>query len=241
MGIFSRIFKVAQSEAHSAVDNLENPIKMIEQGIRDLKQALQEAMSSYAQVRAIALRLKKDADEHKRRAEEYERNAMALLQRAQSGALSMEEAERLAREALVRKDDAAKQAAHIMRDQQTQQSAADQLKARIDKMRSDIRKLENESITLRSRAKTAESMKKVNRHLSTMDTSGTMSMLERMRSKIEQEESLAHAYGETIDIEQDIDKQINAALNAPASGELPGSDSLADLKRKMGLELESGN
>ncbi len=35
--IFRRMFKVAESHAHSAMDNLEDPIKMTEQGIRDLK------------------------------------------------------------------------------------------------------------------------------------------------------------------------------------------------------------
>ena len=42
--IFRRMFKVAESHAHSAMDNLEDPIKMTEQGIRDLKKNLQAAM-----------------------------------------------------------------------------------------------------------------------------------------------------------------------------------------------------
>lgn len=37
-GLFKRIFRVAQAEAHAAVDKLEDPVKMTEQGIRELKQ-----------------------------------------------------------------------------------------------------------------------------------------------------------------------------------------------------------
>ena len=48
--IFRRMFKVAESHAHAAMDNLEDPIKMTEQGIRDLKKNLQAAMVSLAQV-----------------------------------------------------------------------------------------------------------------------------------------------------------------------------------------------
>ncbi|MBT6051046.1 MAG: PspA/IM30 family protein, partial [Candidatus Scalindua sp.] len=33
--IFQRMFKVGQSQAHSAMDKFEDPIKMTEQGIRD--------------------------------------------------------------------------------------------------------------------------------------------------------------------------------------------------------------
>ena len=56
LSVFQRMFKVAQSEAHSAMDKIEDPIKMTEQGIRDLKKDLQAAMESLAQVKASALR-----------------------------------------------------------------------------------------------------------------------------------------------------------------------------------------
>ena len=41
-GIFQRLFKTGQAEAHSLVDKLEDPIKISEQAIRDLKKDLQE-------------------------------------------------------------------------------------------------------------------------------------------------------------------------------------------------------
>ena len=36
-GIFQRLFKTGQAEAHAIVDKLEDPIKLSEQAIRDLK------------------------------------------------------------------------------------------------------------------------------------------------------------------------------------------------------------
>jgi len=36
-GILKRFFKMGSAEVNNAVDKLENPIKMTEQGIRDLK------------------------------------------------------------------------------------------------------------------------------------------------------------------------------------------------------------
>mgnify|MGYP001493103567 CR=1 FL=1 len=42
MSIFRRIFKLIQSESHSVVDNLEDPVKLTEQGIRDLKKDYQK-------------------------------------------------------------------------------------------------------------------------------------------------------------------------------------------------------
>ena len=46
MNIFKRLFKIGQAEANSAVDKLEDPIKMTEQGIRDLKKDLSAALQA---------------------------------------------------------------------------------------------------------------------------------------------------------------------------------------------------
>ena len=51
--VFKRMFKVAQSEAHAAVDRLEDPIKMTEQGIRDLRKDLEASMKNLAEVKAL--------------------------------------------------------------------------------------------------------------------------------------------------------------------------------------------
>lgn len=232
--IFNRIFSWGKAEAHSVVDSLEDPIKMTEQGIRDLKQSLHEAMASLAQVKSVAIRLKKDSEDQKRIAGDYERKAMLLLQKSQSGTMDQTEAEELARTALAKKDSAVGRAQSLTKDYTSQQSAADALQTKVEKLKRDIGKYENELVTLRARARTAESMKKVNRQLSGMDSSSTISMLERMKDKVEEEESLAQAYGELSDSTSSIDEQIDEALALPEEAE--GADSLAALKAKMGME-----
>ncbi|MDW8466353.1 MAG: PspA/IM30 family protein [Chloroherpetonaceae bacterium] len=103
--LFKRIFRVAQSEAHAVIDKMEDPVKMTEQGIRELRADLAKSIQALAQVKAVAVRLRKDGEEQLRQAQEYERKAMALLQRAQAGDIDMAEAERLATEALHRKQE----------------------------------------------------------------------------------------------------------------------------------------
>ena len=60
-GIFQRLFKTGQAEAHSMLDKLEDPIKLSEQAVRDLKQDLHESLQSLAEVKGIAIRLNKRA------------------------------------------------------------------------------------------------------------------------------------------------------------------------------------
>jgi phage shock protein A len=233
MSIFSRLFKVGQSEAHNVVNKLEDPIRMTEQGIRDLKRDLQGAMTGLAEVKGVALRMSKEGEDAKRQASEYERKAMLLLQRAQDGQLEMAEAERLATEALAQKDIVSERAARLLRDAEQQHRMSAQLQEKVMQLKSTITTHENELVTLRARAKTAASTKKINQQLAKIDSSSTIAMLERMKNKVEEDEALAQAYGEVADADTSVDAEINRALSGSQTA--GAQDRLAELKARMGL------
>lgn len=232
MGVFQRIFKTAQSQTHSLIDQMEDPIKTTEQAVRDLKKDLHAAMQSLAQVKAIAIRLKKDSNDQKKSAQDSERKAMLLLQKMEAGDLAQDEAERLASELLSKKEDAVARAASLLQDHKQQQQMADQLQAKVEKLKQTISRYDNELVTLRARARTAKSMRKINQQLSSVDSSGTIATLERMKDKVMEEESLAQAYGEMSDNTSDLDDQIEKALGP---SEAQGAQALSDLKKKMGI------
>ncbi len=142
------------------------------------------------------------------------------------------EAERLAAEALRLKGEADALARSLSQDFTEQERMSGQLQTKVDQLRRDIGRYDNELITLRARAKTATSVKKINQHLAGADSSDTISMLERMRQKVEEEESLAQAYGELSDAPKSAEAEIDRALAAPAAD---AQDSLADLKKRMGI------
>ena len=108
MNILSKIFKFLQSEAHALVARFEDPVKLIEQGIRDLKKDFDESMQSVAQIKAISIGTKKELETKKQIATDYERKAMVLLQKAKNGELDEAEADRLAGEALKKRQEALK-------------------------------------------------------------------------------------------------------------------------------------
>ncbi len=234
MGLFQRIFKIVQAESHSVVEKLEDPIKMTEQGIRDLKKSLTDSMRSLAEVKAIAIRLKKDAEDQKKRAADYERKAMLLLQKMKAGELDTAEAERLATEALAKKEEALERAHTLMAEHRQQKKLADQLQVKVEKLKQMIAKYENELITLKARARTAQSMRKINQQMSKMDTSGTIAMLEKMKTKVIEEESLAEAYGEMAETAASVDEEIDEVLSTPSKAK--ATESLEELKKKMGIQ-----
>ena len=233
--LFSRMLRLGKSEAHSIIDKIEDPIKMTEQGIRDLKKDLQESMRSLAQVKSIVIRMRNDSDNQKKLAADYERKAMALLQKGQQGALNGEEAERLAKDALSKKEDAGQKAVRTNQELANQEKMVNQLQKNVDKLRNTIQRYENDLITLRARSKTAAATRKLNEQISKVDSGGTIAMLEKMKAKVEEDESLSEAYGQIIDSDQSIDDQINKALESGSSNSPAVSDSLAALKAKMNI------
>lgn len=237
MNFFKRLFKIGQAEANSMVDKLEDPIKMTEQGIRDLKKDLQGALQAMAEVKALAIRAKNDANSAEERAKEYEKKAILLLKRAEKGEISPEEADRLASECLVQKDQNTAIAEQNRKDQEKFEANTAKLKTNIDRLKSNIKKFEVELKTLKARAKVSKATKNINKQMADIDSSSTISMLERMKDKVAEEEALAESYAEIAGENTSVDEEINKALES-GSAEVKASDSLAALKAKLGMSGE---
>ena len=100
MNIFKRLFRIGQAEIHAAVDKMEDPIKMTEQGLRELRTDLEEATEAYAKVKALAIRTGNDQVHCHQESRNYGEKAILIMQKAQSGQVELMKAEDLAREAL---------------------------------------------------------------------------------------------------------------------------------------------
>ena len=237
MGIFSRMFKMGQAEAHSALDKLEDPIKLTEQGIRDLKKDLDDSLKALAEVKAMVIRSKNDMENNKNKATDYENKAMLLLKKAQGGGLDPAEADRLASEALLKKEECMQSAARAKEDHDKFSQSVNQLDGNVKKIRSTISHYENELKTLKARVKVSTATKNLNKQLSQIDSSGTVSMLERMKEKVEQEEALAESYGEIANESKSVDEEIDKVLSS-GTAQSKASDDLAALKAKMGMDKE---
>lgn len=230
MGLLNRLFKIGQSEAHSAIDKLENPIKLTEQGIKDLKADLSRSLEALAEVKAMAIRANNDMNTYRDQAANYEKKAILLLQKAEKGEIDAGEADRLAGEALQKKSETEAQLAGAKKDKEQFDKSVSQIEVKTRQLRTTISTYENELKTLKARDKVNKATVNLNKQLAQVDSSGTVSMLERMKEKVAQEEALAESYGEIANASKSVDDEIDAAL---ASGSGNQSDALAALKAKM--------
>ncbi len=227
MNLFARIFKFFQSEAHSALNKFEDPVKMLEQGIRDLKKDFDESMQAVAQVKAIAIGAKKELETKKQIAEDYERKAMLILKKAQNNEMDSQEADRLASEALQKRKDALDHAAQLTTDIKGYEESLKKLETKVKNLKTQIQKWEDECTSLKARAQVAKTTKKINKQLSKIDSNSTTAMLEDMKTRIQAEENLAEAYNELAEISS-VDEEINKAI---ANDDI--SASLLEMKQKL--------
>ncbi|WP_237275008.1 PspA/IM30 family protein [Tenacibaculum ovolyticum] len=232
MNIFKRLFKIGQSETNSAIDKMEDPIKMTEQGIRDLRDDLKEGLESLAQIKALAIRAKNDLDELTSKAEDYQQKAILILQKAKTGSLDTNEADRLAKEALIKKEEANKQASNSQLEAEKLNTSVSQLEHNVDEIKNNINKWENELKTLKARVKVSKATKNLNKQMAEIDNSSTVAMLERMKDKVNQEEALAEAYGDIAKSSKSIDDELNNAIDFTENN---ADTDLAKLKEQLGL------
>lgn len=233
MNVFKRLFKIGEAEAHAAVDSLEDPIKMTEQGIRDLKKDLEASLKSLAEVKAMAIRSKNEVESNQSKAEDYENKAVLLLKKVQSGDLETSEGDRLATEALTQKEQFSIAAQQSKTQQDRFDKNVEQLEANIKQLRSSISAYENELKTLKARVKVSEASAKVNKQMAQIDSSSTVSLLERMKEKVAQQEALAEAYGDIANESKSVDDEIDKALDHEGG---KAADDLSKLKAKLGMK-----
>ncbi|MBL4642947.1 MAG: PspA/IM30 family protein, partial [Flavobacteriaceae bacterium] len=220
------------AEANSAIDKIEDPIKMTEQGIRDMKSDLDKSLEGLAQVKAMAIRSKNDSEEFLAKSEEYQKKAMLILKKAQNGDITSSESDRLAKEALIKKEDNAQQYTRSKEEVDTFDVSVAKLEKNVQEIKQSISNWENELKTLKARVKVASATKNVNKQMTEIDSSSTVSMLERMKDKVHQEEALAEAYGEISNASTSIDTELNEAIDLKNT---TAEDDLAKLKEQLGL------
>ncbi|MDR0395617.1 MAG: PspA/IM30 family protein [Tannerella sp.] len=232
MNIFKRLLRIGQAEIHSAVDKMEDPIRMTEQGIREMRDDLDKALHASAQIKATAIRTKNDKMKKENEAQDYENKAILLLTKAQKGEIDMGLAEKLAKEALSLKENLLNEAESLGKQLVTHEKASDDIQKNVEILRFNITKWENELKTLKSRIRVSRATKEVNKQMAQIDGNSTISMLERMKEKVEEEEALAEAYGDMAGRSKNTDDEINKVLGDETS---KVNRDLDDIKRRLGM------
>lgn len=232
MNIFKRIFRIGQAEIHAAVDKMEDPVSMTEQGLRELRIDLVNATEAYAKIKALEIRTENDQLQRQQESTNYAEKAILIMQKAQSGQVDLVRAEQLAREALSLRKKYYLESEEFGQQAMVLQQSSREMLRNTEILKENLEKWEKELRTLKARVKVSRATEQVNKQLAQLDNNGTIAMLERMKNKVEDQEALAKAYGEIARDNNTLKNELDKLLKNDSTSI---EKDLQSIKEKLGI------
>lgn len=187
MALFKRLRDLTMSNINAMLDKAEDPVKMLDQYLRDMEQDIQDAEVAVAKQIAIEKKLKQQVEE-----------AQDLVGKREAQAIQALEAgnEDLARRALVDKRAVAEKAADYQAQYESAKASADNLRERLGEMKDQFGQMRNKRDTLKARAEAAKAQKQINQAMTGFGADNAAKGFQRMEDKVLQLEAEAEASNE---------------------------------------------
>ena len=192
MGIFTRMSNMLKSKVNATLDEMENPIELLDQKVRDMETQLNTAKLNSAQIIGNAHEIKKKMDACEIEVKDYEEKVKLALSKNN---------EELAKKALARKIEAEKKFQSLKTSYETAGVQADTIKKNLAALEAEIDKTRSYRDEAAARFSNAEANKKVNEVLANVQTKSNSIKLDSIERKIQKQEALANGLGELRNVD----------------------------------------
>lgn len=197
MGIFSRMSNMIKAKVNNSLDEMENPVELLDQKLRDMDEQFNKAKLSSAQILGNVHEIEKKLDSAKKESEDYDQKVRLALSKGN---------EELAKRALAKKVETDKKAASLQASYDNAKIQADTLKANLRALEEEITKTRSYRDEAAARFANAEASQKVNEVLANVQTKSNSIQIDSIERKIQRKESLAQGLGELRDLD-DFDSE----------------------------------
>ena len=210
MGVFTRMSNMIKVKVNATLDDLENPIELLDQKIRDMEEQLSKAKTSSAEVIGNVKLIEKNMNEVKKLSDDLDGKVKLALSKGN---------EELAKEALRRKVEADKKYETLKQNHATASAQAEALKKNLAALEAELEKTKSYRDEAAARYSTAKASKKVNEVLSDVQTKSNTIQMDSIERKIAKEEAAAQGLGE-LRTGDDFDSQFEALNEVDLDAEL---------------------
>ncbi|OZU89717.1 phage shock protein A [Virgibacillus indicus] len=219
---FKRMKTVVSSELNAMLDKAEDPVKMLDQFMRDMGEDIREVEAAVAKQIANEKMLKRKAND-----------ALALVEKRQTQAEQAVEAgnDDLAKRALKDKKDHENTAAVLNESWERAKKDAETLRDKLDEMKKEYQQMQLKKDSLKARAESAKTRTKMNRTMSTIGNDESKQGFERMEEKVMRYEAEAETSEDLSQASRTLDDEFDDLNN---NNDV--DDELAALKEKMRKE-----
>lgn len=210
MGIFNRMSNMIKGKVNSTLDEMENPIELLDQKIKDMEEQLSKAKLNSAQVLGNVHEIEKKMNAAKNESVDYDSKVKLALSKNN---------EDLAKRALAKKVDADKKYESLVTTYNTSKAQADALKKNLRALEEELEKTRNYRDEAAARYSTAKASKKVNEVLANVETKTNSINIDNIERKIAREEAMANGLGELKNID-DFDSEFEQLGDVDLDAEL---------------------
>ncbi|ASF40153.1 phage shock protein A [Halobacillus halophilus] len=216
---FKRVKTVVGSELNSMLDKAEDPVKMLDQFMRDMENDIREAESAVAKQIANEKMLNRKYDD-----------AQAIVDKRMQQAEQAIEAgnEDLARRALEDKKNHQEQADQLKASWERAQTDSSNLRQKLDEMKKEYQEMKLKKDSLKARAESAKTRTKMNRTMSNIGGDESRQGFERMEEKVMQHEAEAETSEDMSSESRSLDDEFEELNNNDSV-----DNELDELKKKM--------
>ena len=210
MGGFNRISNMFRAKVNNTLDEMENPIELLDQKIRDMEESLGKAKLSSAQILGNVREIQKKMEECQKESDDYEGKVKLALGKGN---------EDLAKKALERKLDADKRYESLKKSYDEASVKAEAVKKNLRALEEEIQETRNYRDEAAARFNNAEANKKVNEILSNVQTSSNKINIDDIERKIQRKEAMAEGLQDLRD-NNSLDKEFEDLNNLDLDAEL---------------------
>lgn len=220
---FKRMKTVVSSELNAMLDKAEDPVKMLDQFLRDMGEDIRDAEAAIAKQIANEKMLKRKAND-----------AQAMVEKRQEQAEKAVEAgnDDLARRALQDKKDHEETAAQLNESWERAKADVESLRTKLDEMKREYQEMNMKKDSLKARAESAKARTKMNRTMSSINGDDSRQGFQRMEEKVLRFEAEAETSEDISQASRTLDDEFRDLITNDVD------DELAALKQKLGKSEE---
>lgn len=199
MGIFSRVSNMFKAKVNDALDEMEDPIQLLDQKLRDMEEEFNKAKLNSAQILGNVHEIEKKLKAAQAQSADFEDKVKLALSKGN---------EDLAKRALAKKVEMDKKCSSLQASYDSAKVQADKLKANLSALQEEIEKTRNYRDEAAARYSNAQASEKVNEVLANVKTKSNSIQIDSIERKIQRKEARAEGLGELRDID-DFDKEFD--------------------------------
>jgi phage shock protein A len=201
LSIMQRLANIFKAKAHTAVDQLENPVEMSKLAVAELEKAINDATEAFS----IALA------NHKKWDRELQQATLASENWKQKAKMAIGQAnEELAKKALIEKSNEDKKMTEYTAIFQKSEKDIKTLRQNLDSLQFKLKEMKAKQSVLEAKAKNAEAQGKIAKQLQGIGTSA-LSNFQRYEDKINEMADQSEAMQESLFSQKQLESNVQVA------------------------------